>query len=161
VSGRDFRFAPLLEWAEQREDQQSVVLAAALRAEQAAFETLQMLVDERERQLALIDNGSARIDPDERQAAVTYVEHLDRCIAGQQAAVAEAHERTEAERAVLVEIAQEKRSLEHLRERDEARALEEAERREASAVDDLNMVRHARALNGDAFRGSGTLNGKE
>jgi len=160
MSGHAFRFAPLLEWAEQREDQQAVVLAAAVRSEEEASATLEMLLAERERQIALIEGGPAdsisganRIDPEARQAAVVYLEYLERCIAAQQDAVAEAHARAEAERATLVEISQEKRSLEHLRERDEARAFDEAERREANTINDLNMSRHARAL--------GALDGKE
>lgn len=141
---RRFRFAPLLDHAEQREDEQSGVLALALRAEADAAETLQMLVDEREQQLARLEAPRGLFSPEERAAALGYIDHLGRMAEEQQRAVAELQEQVEAERAALLALSREKQSLERLRDRDALVAAEAEARREASQVDDLNMGRHIR-----------------
>jgi len=48
MSTQPFRFQPLLNWAEQREEQQMLVLANALHEEQSAVATLDALVRQRE-----------------------------------------------------------------------------------------------------------------
>ncbi|MEX2374716.1 MAG: flagellar export protein FliJ [Dehalococcoidia bacterium] len=143
-----FRFAPLLDYAEQREDEQAGVLAAASRAEAAAFETLQMLVTERERQIGLLETGGGLLSPDGRQLAIAYIEHLAAQAVAQQQTVVALHEQTEVQRAALMDLAREKQSLEHLRDRDASIAAEAEGRREARQLDDLNMSRHIRRAGG-------------
>lgn len=147
MSARDFRFQPLLDWAEQREEQQMLVLATVLAEEQAARAALDGLVRAREDELVRL-SATRGVDPHERQAAETYLLRLQSAIEAQRGAVEEARGRADQARATLVELEQEKQSLERLRERDEHAALEEQNRREASAVDDLNMARHARRPDG-------------
>jgi flagellar export protein FliJ len=147
---RRFRFAPLLDHAEQREDEQSGVLAQALRAEAAASETLQMLIAEREQQLARLDADRGPFSPEERAAALGYIDHLGRMAEEQQRTVAALHEQTEAERAALLALSREKQSLERLRDRDALVAAEAEARREASQADDLNMGRHIRRTQANA-----------
>ncbi len=144
MTAHRFRFAPLLDYAEQREDEQAALLASAFHAESAAFEMLQMLVSERERQLVLLETRDRPFSPEERQSAIAYIEHLAAQAVAQQQEVAALHDQTEAQRAALMELAREKQSLEHLRDRDASLAAETEERREASQLDDLNMGRHIR-----------------
>ncbi len=148
MTAHRFRFAPLLDYAEQREDEQAGLLATALHAEASAFETLQMLVAEREQQLALLEAGDRPFSPEERQSAITYIEHLAVQAVAQQQTVAALHEQTETQRVALMDLAREKQSLEHLRDRDASLAAETEERREARQLDDLNMGRHIRRSGG-------------
>lgn len=143
MSNHPFRFQPLLNWAEQREEQQMVVLATALQAEQAALATLEALVRHRDEQLALASEVT-RVDPQERQASETYLLHVTAQIEAQRGVVQEARGEVDLARAGLIDIEQEKQSFERLREQDEQQVAEALGRREASAVDDLNMTRHAR-----------------
>ncbi|MGE3962141.1 MAG: flagellar export protein FliJ [Dehalococcoidia bacterium] len=143
MSARPFRFEPLLHWAEQREEQQMLVLATALAEEQEALGVLEALAAERERELARM-TAEARVDPEQRQVAEAYLLRLADRIDAQRGALEEVRGRVEAARGALIELEQEKQSLERLRENDEQQALEAQNRREASVVDDLNMTRHTR-----------------
>lgn len=148
MSNAAFRFQPLLDLAEQREEQQMLALAAVAQAEASAQAALDVLRGEREQQLAALEADGGAVDPAARQAAIAYVEHLDQRIAEQAAVVAETQRRVDVERSVLVEIVQERRSFDRLRERDAAQAAEEAGRLEANVVDELTMARHARRVQG-------------
>jgi len=143
VSARPFRFEPLLDFAERREEQQMLVLASVLLEEQRATTVLATLAAEREAELTR-RSTEARVAPEQRQVADAYLDRLGMQIDAQRGALAEVHDRVAQARAALIEIEREKQSLEHLREQDEATALDAANRREASAVDDLNMTRHGR-----------------
>lgn len=148
MTAHPFRFAPLLDYAEQREDRQAGVLAVAMQAEAAAFELLQLIVAEHEQQLALLDAADGPFRPEERQSAIAYIEHLAARAAAQQQAVAALHEETEMQRASLLELAREKQSLEHIRDRDASLAAEAEAQREERQIDDLNMGRHIRRAGG-------------
>jgi len=143
VSAKPFRFEPLLDFAERREEQQMLVLASVLLEEQSATTVLATLTATREAELTR-RASEVRVDPEQRQAADAYLDHLGVQIDAQRGALAEVRERVDRARAGLIEIEREKQSLERLREQDAAQALDAANRREASTVDDLNMTRHAR-----------------
>lgn len=153
MSSKPFRFEPLLNWAEQREEQQMLVLASVLFEEQAAQSRLDAMADEREAELAAMASAE-RLDPEHRQLAEAYLLRLAEQIEQQRGVLEEARARVAAARAALAELEQEKQSLERLREKDEAQAHEEQSRREANVVDDLNMTRHVR-------RGMGRASGSE
>lgn len=157
MSTQPFRFQPLLNWAEQREEQQMLVLANALHEEQSAVATLDALVRQREGELAVASEAT-HVDPYQRLAAEAYLLRLESQIEAQRGVVMEARGRVDLARVALIDLEQEKQSLERLREQDEQRALEEQNRREASVTDDLNMTRHVRRTppfggHGDADRG--------
>lgn len=147
MSGKPFRFEPLLDWAEQREDQQMLVLAAVLLEEQTAISTLDALADEREIALAQMSTLT-RFDPEQRQAAEVYLQRMAQQIEAQRGVLEEVRGRVDVARSALIDLEREKQSLERLRDNDEAQALDEANRREASTVDDLNMTRHVRRTQG-------------
>ena len=67
MSARAFRFEPLLNWAEQREEQQMLVLASVLMEEQQALDALEALVGERETELARMA-AAGSVDPEQRLA---------------------------------------------------------------------------------------------
>lgn len=148
MTSRAFRFQPLLDWAEQREERQVLVLAQALHEEQAALAALDALSQQREDELVQV-SAASRVDPAQRQVAEAYLQRLGAQIEAQRTEVEEARGRVELARAALVELEQEKQSLDRLREQDEQRATEELDRREANVVDDLNMTRHARGSRRD------------
>ncbi len=156
MSAKPFRFEPLLNFAEQQEEQQMLVLANALLEEQTATAALAALVDEREAEFSRRSAGT-RVDPDQRQAVEAYLERLGAQIDAQRGVLAEARDRVGIARDGLIELEREKQSLERLREQDEALALDAANRREASIVDDLNMTRHVR----HAQRGASASEGVE
>jgi len=141
---KPFRFAPLLDLVSQREDEQTQVLAALSAEEYAAREQLRALVDEQERAFSQCVIGSGVVDADQYRAAVAYAERLGEQIEEQRAVLAEVSERVALARDGLLEIVKERRSFEHLRDQDETAAALVEDRREASAVDDLNMSRHIR-----------------
>lgn len=143
MSARPFRFEPLLNFAERQEEQQMLVLARALVDEQSAAAALAALVDEREAELTR-RSADLLVDPEQRQAAEAYLDRLGSQIDAQRGVLAEARDRVGLAREGLLDLEREKQSLERLREQDEARAVDEANRREASVVDDLNMTRHIR-----------------
>lgn len=143
MSARPFRFEPLLNFAERQEEQQMLVLANALHEEQAATAALAALVEQRETEFSR-QSVDRLVDPDERQAVEAYLDRLGAQIDAQRGVLAEARDRVSRARDGLIELEREKQSLERLREQDEAQALDEANRREASIVDDLNMTRHVR-----------------
>ena len=143
MSARPFRFEPLLNFAERQEEQQMLVLANALLEEQTATAALSALVDQREAEFSR-QSAATLVDPDQRQAVEAYLERLGSQIDTQRGVLAEARDRVAQAREGLIALEREKQSLERLREQDEAQALDEANRREASIVDDLNMTRHVR-----------------
>jgi len=147
VSAKPFRFEPLLNWAEQRQEQQMLVLATVLLEEQTAISTLDALADEREAALAQLSTLT-RFDPEQRQAAEAYLQRMAQRIEAQRGVLEEVRGRVDVARAALIDREQEKQSLERIRENDEAQALDAANRREASTVDDLNMTRHVRRAQG-------------
>jgi flagellar export protein FliJ len=144
MARQTFRFEPLLDWAEQREDQQMRELATLADQERALRQVLLDLERQREREWATLASRNAPFDNESHRVAVSYIQHLTERIELQGEAVQHAHQRVAEARDLLLETLKEKRSLEHLRERDEAEAAREEGRREASRVDDLNMSRHAR-----------------
>lgn len=148
MTPRSFRFQPLLDWAEQREERQVLVLAQTLHEEQAALVALDALSQQREDELVRL-SASSRVDPEQRQIAEAYLQRLGAQIEAQRTVVEDVRGRVELARTALVELEQEKQSLDRLREQDEQRALAELDRREANVVDDLNMTRHARGLRRD------------
>jgi len=150
VSARPFRFEPLLNLAEQREEQQTLALASVAAEERAASEALAALEAERERAYARFASSAAPVDASEYLATIAYADRLSREIEAQREVLAAAAVRVAEARGALMEVVRERRSFEHLRDQDEAAALQEEERREASTVDDLNMTRHARRLRGPA-----------
>lgn len=139
-----FRFEPLLDWAGQREEQETRALAAVAREEQAARDALVVLEREREHEWAQFAGRNAPFDTEAYRVAVAYVQLLTERIEAQQAVLADAQARMAAARDVLLETMKEKQSFEHLRDRDAADAAREEGRREASRQDDLNMTRHVR-----------------
>jgi flagellar export protein FliJ len=141
---KPFRFEPLLELVERREDEQTQVLASLSAEEHTAREQLRLLEVERERAFAQFATPSGPIDADQYRSAIAYAELLTERITTQQTAVDEAVARVTAARDSLLEVVKERRSFEHLRDQDEAAAAEIEDRREASQVDDLNMGRHNR-----------------
>lgn len=143
MSARPFRFEPLLNFAERQEEQQMLVLANALHEEQTATAHLAALVEQREAEFTR-QSVDTLVDPDQRQAVEAYLDRLGAQIDAQRGVLAEARDRVGQAREGLIELEREKQSLERLREQDEAQALDEANRREASIVDDLNMTRHVR-----------------
>ncbi|MEX2031945.1 MAG: hypothetical protein WEA81_03660, partial [Dehalococcoidia bacterium] len=86
---KPFRFEPLLELVEQREDEQTQVLASLSTEEHAAREQLRLLEVERERAFAQFAEPSGPIDADQYRAAIAYAELLTERIATQQTAVDE------------------------------------------------------------------------
>lgn len=150
MSARPFRFEPLLNLAEQREEQQTLVLAAVAGEERAARTVLAALETERERAYARFAASNSPVDAGEVLATIAYADRLTREIAEQQAVLEAVLARVTEARDVLMEAVRERRSFEHLRDQDEAIATEREDRREASAVDDLNMTRHARSLRDSA-----------
>ncbi len=143
MSTKPFRFEPLLDFAERREEQPMLVLAGVLLEEQRVATVLETFTEEREAELTR-RTTEVGVDPEQRRAADVYLEWLGAQIDAQRGVLAEVRERVAEARAGLIEIEREKQSLEHLREQDAATALDAANRREASAVDDLNMTRHGR-----------------
>ena len=156
MSARTFRFEPLLNWAEQREEQQMLVLASVLMEEQQALDALEALVRERETELARMA-AAGSVDPEQRQIGEVYLLRLAERIDAQRGVLEEVRGRVDEARGALIELEQEKQSLERLRENDEQQALEKQNRREASVVDDLNMTRHVRRSLGDASGSNGVV----
>ncbi len=152
VSARPFRFEPLLNWAEQREEQQMLALASVLMEEQQALAVLDALAAEREAELARMASGGS-VDPEQRQLAEAFLQRLGQQIDAQRGVLEEVRGRVDQARAALIDLEQEKQSLERLREHDEQDALERQNRREAGMVDDLNMTRHARRTLGGGVAG--------
>lgn len=150
MSDRPFRFEPLLNLAEQREEQQTLVLATVMAEEQAARATLVALEAEREQAYAQFARPDGPIDAEQYLAAIAYAERLGREMEAQREVIADAAQRVAEARDALMEVVRERRSFEHLKDQDEAAAAQEEGRREASAQDDLNMTRHARGLRGSA-----------
>ncbi len=155
MTARPFRFEPLLNLAEQREEQQTLALAAVTAEERAARDALAALERERERAYAQFAASDGPLDAEQHLAVVAYAGRLTREIEEQQAVLAEVGERVARERDALMEVVRERRSFEHLRDQDEAVAAQEEGRREASAVDDLNMARHARGARSARAAGDG------
>lgn len=141
---KPFRFEPLLDLAEQREDEQTQVLSALSARERAAREELRLLEVEREQAFDQFASPTGPIDAEQYRAALAYAELLTERIAAQEAVIDEAVRAVSEARNALLEVVKERRSFEHLRDQDEAAAAEVADRREASQVDDLNMARHNR-----------------
>lgn len=141
---RAFRFAPLLDLAEQREEQQTLDLASAVGVERAAQLELARLDAEREHQWVQFGTAAGPMDAEQYRAALAYIERLTERIAEQQRVLVEAQDRVAEARDALLETVKERRSLEHLKDRDHATATREEDRREAGRQDDLNMSRHAR-----------------
>lgn len=144
MTKQSFRFEPLLDWAEQREEQETRALAAVASEEEAARLALEALEREREREWSQFAGRNAPFDAEAYRAAVAYVQLLSERIQAQQAALAEVRARVAVARDVLLETLKEKQSFEHLRDRDAAEAAREEGRREAGRQDDLNMTRHVR-----------------
>ncbi|MEX1023044.1 MAG: flagellar export protein FliJ [Dehalococcoidia bacterium] len=144
MTSRTFRFEPLLQWAGQREEQQTLHLSAASAAEREVLAAIAALEAERERQWIAFADPAGAFDAEQYRTAVAYVERLTQRIEEQRAALAEAQTRVVEVRDVLLETVKERRSLEHLKDRDAATAALEEGRREDGAQDDLNMSRHIR-----------------
>lgn len=142
--GKPFRFEPLLDRVQQREDEQTRVLAALAHEEQALRNVLAALEQEREIEWARFADRDGPLDAERHRVAMAYVQQLTERIETQRAAIEMARGRVAEARDALLEILKEKRSLERLREQDTAAAAIEEGRREANRVDDLNMTRHGR-----------------
>lgn len=146
MSNPPFRFETLLDFARQREEQQTLELAAYSSDERRLRETVASLQEQQEQQTrALAEQASAGLfDPDEYRSARAYLDRILEEIEQQSAALDEASQRVVESRDRLLEVLKEKRSLERLRERDDAAAAVEESRREAGRADDQNTARYAR-----------------
>lgn len=151
MTGYEFRFQPLLEHTEQREERKTLELAALTAEERLARDALATLRAELERQLRDIEAtyGDA-FDPRQYQQAVAYLDHLAHSIDRQSALLAEVSGRVLESRDQLLDILREKRSLERLREREATEEALEDDRREARTVDEMTTARFARRTAGGA-----------
>lgn len=146
MRGRPFRLQTLLNHKQQIEEQHTVELARLAGEEQRAREELELLRAEERKQIAalaeLVRQGA--VDTHRYATAAAYIERLEAAIAEQIEAVQSAAQVAEAQREELVDVMKERRSLERLRDRQQAEAAVEESRREGRQVDDLTSSRYAR-----------------
>jgi flagellar protein FliJ len=143
---RNFRLQTLLNHKQQIEEQHTVELARLAGEEQRARDELELLRAEERKQLAalaeLVRKGA--VDTHKYATASAYIERLGAAIAEQIEAVQALAQAAETQRDELVDVMKERRSLERLRDRQQAEAAVEESRREGRQVDDLTSSRYAR-----------------
>lgn len=89
---------------------------------------------------------TGRLDIESLQLGMAFLDALKLQIQRQEQIVTRVRRATEAKREQLVTAMQERKTLERLREKQYADYLAEANRREAAAIDDLVVMRHAREM---------------
>lgn len=146
----EFRLEQVLQHTRRREEQQQLALSLLSREEHRQRERLKRMRERLGRQLRFVAERTARsaLDPAEAESARHYMGTLEDSIEAQTDIVAQMESRVLESRDQLVDTLREKRSLEHLKEKQAARAAREAARREAKEMDDITSARFARRESG-------------
>ena len=112
-----FRLDPVLAHRQRLEDEQQVVLAAALHRVYDAEWLRNDFIARRDVMRARIVDGHAVMNADELRATYAHCDYLDRAIATQERVIAEARRVAASERTVLLEKTRDKKVLETLKTR--------------------------------------------
>ena len=142
-----FRLQSVLEYREQREQEQRGIAALARNAEAAAERQLTTTQTHLQaEQAAGLRLTHGLVDVDGAELGQAYREALERRLSDQAAALAVERSNRDAAEAELLERRRDRRGLEKLQERHAAAQAEAERRQEAMVIDDLTMGRAARRL---------------
>lgn len=146
---KPFRLHAVLAYRQRRALEQEALVGRLLRAESEARRILHDLrVHLAEEQQRAVAPPAAPIDLPETQRAQLYRELVEGLITDQAAAAASLSAQRQRAQEELVMRKQEQRALDKLRERYEAAAAADEQRREAVHLDNLTMSRTARGRAG-------------
>ena len=146
MSPSRFRLQTVLDVKQRLEDVQQQELGALAQQRAIAEEALRLLAQQaEEHQQALAARvAGGRIDMRDVRGALDYIEAVRTSIATQRDRATELEARVRGSRERLASIARERRMLELLRDRQDAAALQEADREDQRAADELVGQRYAR-----------------
>lgn len=139
-----FRYETLLKVRRQREDHHKRIVAERVRQIVAARERLSALREQIAEEEAAIRAGQkpGTVDMQQIVRHRHWLGHLHRNVLETEAAIRALEERLARERAVLAEAVKQRKILDKLRERRLERHLQEEQRRDMNATDDLTTVRY-------------------
>ncbi len=141
-----FRLDPVLEHRKRLEDEQQVVMAAAMRRVHDAEWLRATYVARRDEMRERIRSGHAAMDSDELRATYAHCEYLDRAVVEQDRVIADARRLAESERAILLDKTKDKKILETLKEHRRATFELEAAATEQRENDEMNARRFDRTV---------------
>ena len=141
-----FRLDPVLEHRKRLEDEQHIVMAAAMQRIHDAEWSRAEYVARRDEMRERIRSGHAAMDSDELRATYAHCEFLDRAIVMQDRVIGEARRLAEGERAILLDKTRDKKILETLKEHRRATFELEAAATEQRENDEINARRFDRAV---------------
>jgi flagellar FliJ protein len=133
-----FRLDPVLDYRQRLEDEQQVVLAAAVSALRSAEALRDDYMNRRSEMRARLLLHHSEMESVELRATYAHCDFLDRSIVAQQKVVAEAKAKADAERAKLVAKTKDKKVLSVLKERRRETFDSEAAAAEQRENDEIN-----------------------
>lgn len=139
-----FRYETLLKIRRQREDQHKRIVAERVRQIVAARERLSALKGQITGEEAAIRAGQepGTVDMQQIMRHRHWLGHLHRNVLETEGAIRLLEGRLAQERAALAEVVKQRKILDKLKERRLERHLQEEQRRETNAADDLTTVRY-------------------
>ena len=139
-----FRLDPVLDYRQRLEDEQQVVLAAAISALRSAEADRDDYMKRRQEMRSRLLLHHSEMESVELRATYAHCDFLDRSIVAQQRAVEKAREKADQERAQLVVKTKEKKVLEVLKEHRRETFEAEASAIEQRESDEINSRRFDR-----------------
>ena len=133
-----FRLDPVLDYRQRLEDEQQVVLAAAVSAQRSAEVQLNDYVARRQEMRSRLLLHHNEMESVELRATYAHCDFLDRSIVAQQKVVAEAKAKADQERAKLVVKTKDKKVLSVLKDRRRETFDSEASATEQRENDEIN-----------------------
>ena len=139
-----FALESVLDFRKRREDEQQIVLGAALAKLREAERVCDDYFARRNAMRERISHRHDEMETDELQLSYAHCDYLDRAITQQQRVIAHLFNAAEEERAKLIVLTKEKKVLETLKQRRREAFIAEAEASEQRESDDINARRFDR-----------------